>query len=241
MAYEMEEIQQSQEIFYLLLKEHEIKEENEKELFRVYTQNNHVMNLVKSQATAAESQVERYGDVIYLIPKEDNEYLGFTKQELKAQLCRSNATDKDYYLSQFVILVLLTEFYDGQGSSSKSREYMKVGELLNLVSDYLVEAGENMEPEEEEKTGLAFINMLEAYSALRSDEHGSKARTTKEGFVYHVLQFLQKQRLIHYVERDEMIMTTKKLDRFMDWTLLNQNHYDRVQKVLAVWKEDDNE
>ena len=134
----------SQEIFYLLLKEHEIKEENEKELFRVYTQNNHVMNLVKSQATAAESLVERYGDVIYLIPKEENEYLGFTKQELKAQLCRSNATDKDYYLSQFVILVLLTEFYDGQGSSSKSREYMKVGELLNLVSDYLVEAGENM-------------------------------------------------------------------------------------------------
>lgn len=56
---------------------------------------------------------------------------------------------------------------------------MKVGELLNLVSDYLVEAGENMEPEEEEKTGLAFINMLEAYSALRSDEHGSKARTNK--------------------------------------------------------------
>ena len=71
-----------------------------------------------------------------------------------------------------------------------------------------------MEPEEEEKTGLAFFNMLEAYSALRSDEHGSKARTTKEGFVYHVLQFLQKQ---------------------------GQNHYDRVQKVLAVWKEDDNE
>ena len=98
-----------------------------------------------------------------------------------------------------------------------------------------------MEPEEEEKTGLAFFNMLEAYSALRSDEHGSKARTTKEGFVYHVLQFLQKHGLIHYVERDEMIMTTKKLDRFMDWNLLNQNHYDRVQKVLAVWKEDDNE
>ena len=231
MAYEMEEIQQSQEIFYLLLKEHEIKEENEKELFRVYTQNNHVMNLVKSQATAAESQVERYGDVIYLIPKEDNEYLGFTKQELKAQLCRSNATDKDYYLSQFVILVLLTEFYDGQGSSSKSREYMKVGELLNLVSDY-------MEPEEEEKTGLAFINMLEAYSALRSDEHGSKARTTKEGFVYHVLQFLQKQGLIHYVERDEMIMTTKKLDRFMDWNLLNQNNYQRVLRVLGVAKDE---
>ena len=171
-------------------------------------------------------------------PEHLGTFINETKQELKAQLCRSNATDKDYYLSQFVILVLLTEFYDGQGSSSKSREYMKVGELLNLVSDYLVEAGENMEPEEEEKTGLAFINMLEAYSALRSDEHGSKARTTKEGFVYHVLQFLQKQGLIHYVERDEMIMTTKKLDRFMDWNLLNQNNYQRVLRVLGVAKDE---
>lgn len=60
------------------------KKKNEKELFRVYTQNNHVMNLVKSQATAAESLVERYGDVIYLIPKEENEYLGFNKTGIKS-------------------------------------------------------------------------------------------------------------------------------------------------------------
>ena len=233
MAYEADEIKASQEIFYILLKEHELREENRQELFRAYTQNRHVMNLVKNQGEIADSNIERYGDVIYLIPKEDNDYLGYSKKELKAELVKSNGTDKDYYLSQFVILTLLTEFYDGQGSSSKSREYMRVGELMNLVSERLLEAGDNMTEEEEEKTGLAFFNMLEAYTALRSAEKGSRSKTTKEGFMHHILLFLQRQGLIEYIERDEMVKTTGKLDRFMDWNLLNQNNFERIKKVLG--------
>ena len=52
------------------------------------------------------------------------------------------------------------------------------------------------------------------------------------------MNFLQKQGLIEYVEQDEMIKTTKKLDNFMDWNLLNQNNYRRVLRVLGV-KEDE--
>ena len=89
-----------------------------------------------------------------------------------------------------------------------------------------------MPPEEQEQAGIAFSNMMEAYEALRSDEKGSRAKTTKEGFLHHILMFLQKQGLIEYVEQDEMIKTTRKLDSFMDWNLLNQNHYQRIQKVL---------
>jgi len=76
--------------------------------------------------------------------------------------------------------------------------------------------------------------MLEAYEALKSDERGSRARTTKEGFLHNILIFLQKQGLVEYVEQDEMIKTTKKLDHFMDWNLLNQNNYNRVLRVLGV-------
>ena len=54
----------------------------------------------------------------------------------------------------------------------------------------------------EEQAGIAFSNMLEAYEALKSDEKGSRARTTKEGFLHHILTFLQKQGLIEYVEQD---------------------------------------
>jgi hypothetical protein len=234
MAYELEEIRTSQEIFYYLLEHHELREEEEHLLYKAYTEQEAIQNLVKSQGEVAQSHIERYGDVIYLIPREENNILGFSKAQLKAVLCKSNATDKDYYLSQFVILTLLVEFFDGQGSSSKTREYIRVGELQNCISNRLKEGAENLGAEGEEREGIAFSNMLEAYEALRSDEKGSRARTTKEGFLYYILIFLQKQGLIEYVEQDEMIKTTKKLDNFMDWNLLNQNNYQRVMRVLGV-------
>lgn len=237
MAYEFETIRSSQEIFYYLLEHHELCEEEEPLLYKAYAEQEEVQNLVKSQGEIADSNVERYGNVIYLIPKEENNFLGFSKAQLKSVLCKSNATDKDYYLSQFVILTLLVEFYDGQGSSSKSREYIRVGELQNSISERLKEgAGNSLE--EEEKAGIAFSNMLEAYEALKSDEKGSRARTTKEGFLYYILTFLQKQGLVEYVEQDEMIKTTKKLDSFMDWNLLNQNNYKRVLRVLGVTEDE---
>ncbi|HBA48847.1 MAG TPA: hypothetical protein DCZ91_13845 [Lachnospiraceae bacterium] len=249
MAYEAEEIRASQEIFYYLLEHHELGDESQERLFRGYAENERIQNLVKSQGEAAQCDIERYGDVIYLIPREDNAFLGFSKAQLKQLLCKSNGTDKDYYLSQFVILTLLVEFYDGQGATSKTRDYMRVGELQNCISARLREGAERSEEEgrfpkeegrfpgqedisREERQGIAFSNMMEAYEALRSDEKGSRAKTTKEGFLYNILNFLQKQGLIEYVEEDEMIKTTKKLDQFMDWNLLNQNHFQRVRRVL---------
>ena len=196
MAYEIEDIRLSQEIFYYLLEHHELREDNELRLYKAYTQEETIQNLVKSQGEISDCHIERYGNVIYLIPKENNSFLGFSKAQMKAALCRSNATDKDYYLSQFVILTLLVEFFDGQGSSAKSREYMRVGELQNCISKRLKEGAKSRGEEEEEKQGIAFSNMLEAYEALRSEEKGSRAKTTKEGFLYHLLTFLQKQGLI---------------------------------------------
>ena len=233
MAYEWEKIRSSQEIFYYLLEHHQLREEDEPRLYQAYTQQEEIQNLVKSQGEIAGSTVERYGNVIYLIPKEENNFLGFSKAQLKAALCRSGATDRDYYLSQFVVLTLLVEFFDGQGSSSKTREYIRVGELQNCISERLKEGAQNT-PEEQEEGGIAFSDILQAYEALRSDDRGSRARTTKEGFLHQILVFLQKQGLVEYVEQDEMVKTTKKLDNFMDWNLLNQNNYRRVRRVLGV-------
>lgn len=237
MAYEIEDIRAGQEIFYYLLEHHELSEEEQERLYRGYAENEKIQNLVKLQGDAAECDIERYGNVIYLIPRQDNTFLGFSKAQLKQVLCKSNGTDKDYYLSQFVILTLLVEFYDGQGATSKTRDYMRVGELQNCISARLKEGAERMSEEEEEQSGIAFSNMSEAYEALRSDEKGSRAKTTKEGFLYNILNFLQKQGVIEYVEEDEMIKTTKKLDNFMDWNLLNQNNFQRVKRVLEGWDE----
>lgn len=234
MGYELDEITLSQSIFYYLIEHRELREEDNITLYKAYTENENVMDLVKRQGILSKSLIERYGNIIYLIPDEDNTYLGFSKQNLKLILCKSTATDKDYYLSQFVILTLLVEFYDGQGSSSKARDYLRVGDLLNSVSERLKEGIVSSDKESEDINGLAFTNMLEAFEALRSEEKGSRARTTKEGFVYNILKFLHNQNLIDFIEEDEMIKTTKKLDRFMDYNLLNKKNYRRVLRVLGV-------
>ncbi len=233
MAYEFENIRFSQEIFYYLLENHELKEDDDRVLYKAYSENEEIQNLVKSQGEVAGSTIERYGNTIYLIPKEENNYLGFSKVQLKGVLCKSNATDKDYYLSQFVILTLLVEFFDGQGSTSKTRDYIRVGELQNRISERLKEGVAKQEESDEDTDGIAFTNILEAYETLKSDERGSRAKTTKEGLLHNILNFLQKQGLIDYVEQDEMIKTTKKLDNFMDWNLLNKNNYHRILRVLG--------
>ncbi len=76
MAYELDEIRTSQEIFYYLLTHHELREEDEMLLYKAYTEQEEIQNLVKSQGEIAQSRIERYGNVIYLIPEEENNFLG---------------------------------------------------------------------------------------------------------------------------------------------------------------------
>ena len=234
MAYEYDEIKTSQEIFYSLLKNRSINEEKEAALYNAYLENDSIQLLVKSQGEAADSVIERYGSVIYLIPREDNTYLGYSKTALRERLCKSQSRDRDYYLSQFVILVLLMEFYDGQSVSSKTRDYIKLGELQNAVSERLREGSERYNEEEQELHGMAFNEMTEAYEALKSDENLNRRRTTKEGFIQNILKFLEEQELVDFIERDEMILTTKKLDNFMDWNILNSNNFDRVRRMFGT-------
>ena len=243
MAYRMEDIRKSQEIFYYLLEHHELREEDEQVLYKAYTEEEDIQNIVKSQGEIASCDIERYGNIIYLIPQEENHFLGYTRAELKGELCKSKSTNKDYYLSQFVILTLLAEFFDGEGNSSRAREYIRSGELMNILSERLREGvayEEEHEEEELDMAGISFSDMLYAYEALKSDDKGTHQKTTKEGFIRAILLFLQKQGLIEYVERDEMIKTTRKLDSFMDWNLLNQNNYQRVKRVLGVIEDEQN-
>jgi hypothetical protein len=230
MAYTTEEIKISNKIFYYLLKHGELKEVAE-ELYKSYSENENVTELVKELGEASECYVKKYGGVVYLIPKEDNDFIGYSKGELKKVLCKSGANDKDYYLSQFVILTLLVEFYNSQSITSKSREYIKVGEFLNIITDRLKDGIDRSAHNGE--NGIAFENILERFEALKSSDNKSTSKTTKEGFINTILDFLDGQGLIYYIKGDDMIKTTKKLDSFMDWNLLNKNNHNRVLKALG--------
>lgn len=240
MAYEAETIAYSQKIFYYLLCHGALSDldAGANELYRAYVEHEEVMNLVKNQAEIADCRIERYGTCIYLMPDIDNKYLGFTKADLKKELCKSNATDRDYYLAQFVILTLMAEFYDGQGSTSKSREFLKLGELQNIISERL-KAGLALEQEntniysELYENVLDYKSMSDAYESLKSVETGSRSKYTKEGYVSIICNFLDRQGLIIFIPEDEMIKTTAKLDNIMEYKILNKENYTRIMEALG--------
>ena len=238
MSYEMENIRLSQTIFYYLLQNSELAEAEEPELFKAYVENEDVMNLVKSQGEIADCMIECYGTTIYIMPNISNHYLGYSKAELKRELCKSTATDKEYYLSQFIILTLLAEFYDGQGARCKSRDFVKTGEFQNIISERL-KAGVEAEAEIE-TTGLDYQSISEAFESLKSDDKTSRKKTTKEGMINTVIDFLEKQKLIEYIQEDEMIKTTGKLDNIMEMKLLDRKNYNRVMQALGVIEDEQN-
>ena len=232
--YNIDDIKLANNIFYYLLSNKEINEEDSPEYFRNYCESQGIMNLVKSQGEAFNVKVEKYGTTIYLIPNEDNNFLGFSKNELKKELCKSNATDKDYYLSQFVILTLLVEFYSSQGRDSKSRDSLRCGEFLNIISDRLKEAVEREDLEKiQADSGIAYENIYEKWEGLKSSDQKNRQKTTKEGFISNILKFLENQGLINYIEHDDIILTTSKLDNFMNFNILNKNNYERVLTALG--------
>ena len=228
-----EQISKAMRIFYYLMQHGELTEEREKEMYRNYSESEEIMSLVKLQGQQCQCSIQKYSGVIYLIPDEDNDFLGYSKAELKKELCKSNATDKDYYLSQFVILTFLNEVYGSSGKSSKSRSFIKFGELLNIVSKKLETAVQHEDADSlEARSGIAFSNISEKWDALKSSEKASTSKTTKEGFVNAILNFLEGQRLINYIKEDDMIIPTPKLDNFMDWNILNKNNYERIQEAF---------
>ncbi|MDI6617107.1 MAG: DUF6063 family protein [Clostridiales bacterium] len=237
--YTAEQISKSSKILYYLMQHGELSDDKERELYRTYSENEDIMNLVRLQGAEFGCAIQKYSGVIYLIPNEENDFLGYSKTDLKKELCRSNANDKDYYLSQFVILTLLVEIYGSSGKSSKSRTFIKYGEILNIVTERLSKAAQSENIDDlEKKSGIAFTNISERWEALKSSDKASLSKTTKEGFVATILNFLESQGLINFIREDDMVLPTPKLDNFMDWNILNRNNYKRI---LQAFKEAANE
>ena len=83
MAIQMEVIKQAQAVFYYLLQHHELLEEQAPDLHKAYMEQDEVQDIVKSQAEIANCHIEAFAGVVYLIPKEENYFLGYSKAQLK--------------------------------------------------------------------------------------------------------------------------------------------------------------
>lgn len=195
--------------------------------------NEALRNRFESLAEAFDCHLGLFEKNIYLIPSITNNWLGYSKKELKARLLKSNQPVAYYYLYMFIILTLLNEFYGTSYGKGKTRTYIHLGELMNHTAENLrlgVEQGDK-------NSEVPYERMLAVYESLKSEMGRSEANSKKKLFET-ILKFLEEQELIIRIEGDDSIRATERLDALADYVLRSSQGYSLMQDILKGESED---
>lgn len=218
------------EIFMHLLEKGSLSADKNRELYDEFVKEK-IMALVKMYAEKANCEARLINNTVYLIPCEDNKFLGYTKAELKSDMLKSNATEQDYYLANFIILTLITSFYNASAGLLKSRFQIKYSEFENLIGSRLMQADDYRDIEVlEDETQIAYNSIIDKWNSLKATETKGQSKTTKTGFVLSVIKFLSNQGLVSYYEKDEIIKTTTKMDDLVNAIVLNKSNFKKIEE-----------
>jgi len=222
-------LEKAMRIYYFLLKDGELTIDKNKELYLDYS-DSEVRNLLEIMAKESDVTIEKYNQVVYLIPNEDNDVIGIKDMELQ-KVISYDARKIDFYLSQYIITILITVFYSGRGNFVKSRDFIRLGELEEIVTERLNFANgkKNIEREQEEAR-FNITAMFEHWSALQIDEAGR--RKTKYGYIRSVCSFLAKHDLLIYDALEEDIRPTNKMTHLMTYHFLQLDRLEMIEKLL---------
>lgn len=223
-------LEKAMRIYYFLLKEGELSFDNNKELYLDYS-DSEVRSLLEIMARESNVSIERYNQVVYLIPDEENDVLGIKDMELQ-KVISYDARKIDFYLSQYIIIVMILVFYSGKGGFVKSRDFIRLPELEAIISSRLAYANsrKNIEREQEE-AAVNITEMCEHWSALQMEEPGK--RKTKYGYIRSVCSFLAKQGLLIYDMVEEDIRPTAKFTNLMMYNFLDSERIELIDGLLG--------
>ena len=217
-------------IYYFLIKEGELSFDNNKELYLDYS-DSEVRNLLEIMARGSNVSIEKYNQVVYLMPDEDNDVIGIKDMDLQKVI--SYDTRKiDFYLSQYIITIIIMVFFSGRGSFVKSRDFIRIAELEEIITSRLsyTNSKKNIDREQEEAM-LNITGMFEHWNALQIDEQGK--RKTKYGYIRSVCGFLAKHDLLIYDAIEEDIRPTNKFTNLMMYNFLDSSRLEIIEKILS--------
>src|SRR5665647_1641176 len=106
--------------------------------------------LLKSGELTFDNNRELYNQAIYLIPDEDNDVIGIKDMDLQ-KIISYDARKVDFYLSQYIIVIIITVFFSGRGSFVKSRDFIRIAELEEIITSRIsfAKSKKNIELEQE--------------------------------------------------------------------------------------------
>lgn len=218
-------------IVYYLLDKGELSIDDHKEFYLAYS-DKLIQEAVDEIAESFKVLIRRYNHVIYLMPNEDNDVIGMKMQDLRS-IAGSATTNITAYLSMYIMTLFLQLFYNGVGESLKTRDYVSVREVVDLISDRLEKASAKERIlDEEEDTGYNVIAIKEHWTALQEDDEFHRSRNSKFGYVRSVVKFLENQKLFIQYSHDN-IRPTAKLTALMGHQFLDQNRKEKIERLFS--------
>ena len=226
----MEHTKLALQIFRVLLEKGQLDRESDSELFIEYM-NPDVLDILNQFEEEMECKIIRINNTIYLLPDYDNNILGFKTKDMREWI-GSNARLSDVYLSYYIVMFLLHQFYGGKNKNPKQREFIRVSILIDELDKRLssvLELGEDALAMEE-KYSINFIKLAESWDSRRSYEE--RKLTTKHGFVIRTCRLLEQEKLIRLVDEEKEIRTTRKLDDLMLYYYLNDSRINEINRIF---------
>lgn len=237
--YSLEEIKKATDIYVYLIDKGELKLDDDKELFNSYGEQN-IKVILDGMAQQSNIYIRLLGDSIYLIPNVDNEFLGYKRGELKTAILgrRSDIRLEDYYLSIYIIIVVLCEFYGGKGVDPRLRTSIELNDIEVIIHQKLVPLTEKDVSKIEGETKLAISVIANLWVNTINDDDYNKVKSRK-WYIKQVCEFLKKEGLVNILDETNVV-PAKKLDRLVLNHLLNADRLAEINKALnmAVMEDD---
>lgn len=228
--FEFNEIQKASEIFAALLSSRSISINQNKEFFENYNEDN-VRKILEVFTDSINCSIGKINDALYLLPKTDCFEFGYTRQELKKALVgRTDVKNEEFYLALFMVLVLFSEFFSGQGAYLKTRMFISKSEFQEILSNKLEKYETGILEEVFENTKLP-MSIISNYWKSLILEDSSKATRTKFWYIERVLEFLQKESLVKVMDLTD-IYPTKEMEDIVSSKMLDIDRAKEISEAI---------
>jgi hypothetical protein len=237
-----DKIKGATKIYYQLLKSGEIRRSLNKDLYNLYANYSDVQDTLKYMAEESKCDILLTTDALYMIPKPENDIIGFNYKN--DEDFKSVKDETDYYLGLYIITVIFNEFFN----TISPMEFISVDELVKKVEKRLEAAALKDDVEEiENEFKYNIRNLKDAWFAKENIPGDKDERLGKQtwsyqyryGCVRKMVIFLTNQGLVLYSKEDDEIRPTQKLNDLMNYYFLDNRRKAEIESIFFQGAKED--
>jgi hypothetical protein len=237
-----DKIKGATKIYYQLLKSGEIRRSLNKDLYNLYANYSDVQDTLKYMAEESKCDILLTTDALYMIPKPENDIIGFNYKN--DEDFKSVKDETDYYLGLYIITVIFNEFFN----TISPMEFISVDELVKKVEKRLETAALKDDVEEiENEYKYNIRNLKDAWFAKENIPGDKDERLGKQtwsyqyryGCVRKMIIFLSNQDLVLYSKEDDEIRPTQKLNDLMNYYFLDNRRKAEIESIFFEGAKED--